>query len=406
MKNTSMKVLYVAGVALIYLVMLLMFHFLQFPLQADETHFWPTTLYLFQDGFPSLDRLRSYNELNTPLPFLVFGAIEYYFHFGVVAGRAVNLLTSVFVVYLVAAAGQFSYRAALCALGLMLCPYFFAVSTHLYTDIICIAFVVLGMDLYLKSRVIVAAVSFALAIACRQYAVAFPIGIFLYDCINALFANKAMKKVLISITAAALASATLGGWWLFFGAMAPRVAISDQHIAVGHLFPAHGLYFLSCIGIYFVLVETVLFRSVDELTRVTAPKLLLAGITSVCFLLFPPIGNLDQYIQSMGFMDKAVRLVTPDTGRVIIFWGLAMLTCIRFAPLSLPGILIYLNAGLMVAAHVAWDKYALPMIAVLWLLKASDRFETEKLNIFAKVSFRRDAIEPAVRPAAFEVFGL
>ena len=72
----------------------MVFGFLRFPLQADETHFWPTTIYLFQDGFPSLDRLRSYNELNTPLPFLIFGAVEYYFHFGVVAGRAINLLTS------------------------------------------------------------------------------------------------------------------------------------------------------------------------------------------------------------------------------------------------------------------------------------------------------------------------
>ena len=97
----------------------------------------------------------------------------------------------------------------------------------------------------------------------------------------------------------------------------------------------------------------------------------------------------------MGYMDKAIRLVTGDTGRIIIFWGLAMLTCLRFAPLSLPGILIYLNAGLMIAAHVAWDKYALPMIAVLWLLKASDRLETGNLNIFAEVASQKDAIEPA-----------
>ena len=195
----------------------------------------------------------------------------------------------------------------------MVCPYFFAVSTHLYTDIFCIAFVVLGIDLYLKSRFNLASISFVLAISCRQYAVAFPIGIILYDCINVPILSKNVWK---SIIPASLASATLLGWALFFGGMAPRVAIDNQRISVGHLFPAHGLYFLACIGLYFVLTETLLFWSVAELRRYANSKLFLAVGASIFFLFFPPIGNLDQFIQSMGYLDKSLRLITADTGEV------------------------------------------------------------------------------------------
>ena len=188
----------------------------------------------------------------------------------------------------IAAAGQLSSRrGTMCtrfdAVSLFLCRQYSPLYRyHLYS--VC----GFGHGPLSKSRVIVAAVSFALAIACRQYAVAFPIGI---SCTIALMRRIYAKKCGKEYYRCRLASATLEAGALFFGAMAPRVAISDQHIAVGHLFPAHGLYFFSCIGIYFVVVETVLFRSVDELRRVTLAKLLLAGITSVCFLFFPPTGN-------------------------------------------------------------------------------------------------------------------
>jgi hypothetical protein len=37
--------------------------------------------------------------------------------------------------------------------------------------------------------------------------------------------------------------------------------------------------------------------------------------------------------------------------------------------------MLYANAALLACAHVAWDKYALPMLATLWLLKSADRLD-------------------------------
>jgi len=63
-------------VAIVFIGVLIGFNFPRFPIRADELHFWPTSLWLFHDGIPSVERLRSYNEFSTPLPFLIFGGLE------------------------------------------------------------------------------------------------------------------------------------------------------------------------------------------------------------------------------------------------------------------------------------------------------------------------------------------
>ena len=268
----------------IYLATLYGFDFLRFPIYGDEDHFWPTTLYLFQDGLPSLDRLRNYNELNTPLPFLVFGVVEHYLGGGIIVGRFINFLTSFAVVAIIGAAGRFSFHSLLCAIGLLACPYFFAVSTHLYTDILAVAFVVLGILFYLKKHSGRGAVFFSLAICCRQYAIVFPVGTILNNLVN----RRASGLTAWDFIAPGLASLTLGAWILLFGATAPRIALEAQHIEVGRLFPAHGIYFLTCVGFYFVVVEIILFRSLVGLRDFKFEKLALALIvTAVCVLKSP-----------------------------------------------------------------------------------------------------------------------
>jgi hypothetical protein len=67
--------------------------------------------------------------------------------------------------------------------------------------------------------------------------------------------------------------------------------------------------------------------------------------------------------------------VLPTPARVILFWALAVLAALRLRPLSTGGLMLYANAALLACAHVAWDKYALPMLATLWLLKSADRLD-------------------------------
>ena len=378
----TQRIYFFGALAVVFLALLVGFDFLRFPIRADEVHFWPASVGLFQNGLPTFAQLRAYNELSTPLPFLIFGGLEYVFHGGIAVGRAINMASSFLTLVIIGALGNFSLRALLCTAGLALFPYFVLVGTHLYTDPIAVLCTVAGVALYLRGRPWGAAVCFVLGIACRQYVVAFPLALFVRE----LVAQVRLRRVEFNseLLAPAIAVLSLAGWYLFFGGFAPETALRAQNLAAGRFYPEHGLYFLTCIGLYFVVVECVLFRSLAGLLAPGLGAIAIAAAVSVLFLLFPPIENINPPVPTMGYFDIAARSVLPVPARVALFWALALIACLRLRPLSAGGLLLYANAALLACAHVAWDKYALPMLATLWLLKSADRLEEVKPALVAR----------------------
>jgi hypothetical protein len=378
----TQRICFFGAVAVVFFALLVAFNFLRFPIRADELHFWPTSVALFQNGFPTLPQLRSYNELSTPLPFLIFGALEHIFHGGIVVGRAVNMASSLAILLIIGALGDFSLRALLCAAGLLACPYFVLVGTHLYTDPLAIFCSVAGVALYLRGRPWGSAVCFIVGIACRQYVVAFPLALFARE----FLAQVRLRRFASSSTfvAPAIAAVSLAGWYLFFGDFAPKIALHAQKLTAGRFFPEHGLYFLACIGLYFVVLECILFRSVAPVLAPGPGAIAIAAAVTILFLFFPPVENINPPVATMGYLDIAARFVLPTPARLALFWALAILAVLRLRPLSTGGLMLYANAALLACAHVAWDKYALPMLAALWLLKSADRLDEVKSAIVVR----------------------
>ena len=364
---------FVAAATLLYAGLLLFTRGLRFAPKLDELHFWPTSLLFSHRWAPTLANLRSYNELNTPLPFLMFGWVEHCFHQGIAAGRALNVLLSFLIVLEVGMPRDSGTRSSvIAAAGLLVFPYYLGVSAHLYTDIPAAFFVILGMAAYRARRHCFSATSFALAIACRQYMVAFPIAIALHE-----FGRSGHKRPRLSEAwiAPLAAAATMLGWFALFGGPAPRVAILSQNLPTAQfakVFPAHGLYFLSCVGLYFVLPERILFGRESGFPPPRRRDFAIALGLALLFWAFPPLGNVDYFTPTMGYMDKFVRLFTSDIWRLVIFYVLALTACVRFDNLGLEALLVYANALMMIKAHIAWDKYALPLLAVLWYMKATE----------------------------------
>jgi len=372
----TQRICFFGAVAAVFLALLVGFDFLRFPIRADELHFWPTSVALFENGFPTLAQLQTYNELSTPLPFLIFGGLEHMFHGGIVVGRAINMVSSLAILLIIGALGNFSLRALLCAAGLLLFPYFVLVGTHLYTDPIAVLFGVAGVALYLRGRAWGSAVCFIVGIACRQYIVAFPLALFA----RGLVVQVRLRRFALGSTlfAPAIATVSLAGWYLFFGDFAPQAALHAQKLAAGRLYPEHGLYFLTCIGLYFVVLECILFRSIAHLLARGVGAIVIVAVVTILFAVFPPMENINPPVATMGYLDIAARSVLPTPARVTLFWALAVIACLRLRPLSTAGLMLYANAALLACAHVAWDKYALPMLATLWLLKAADQLDEVK----------------------------
>ena len=90
----------------------------------------------------------------------------------------------------------------------------------------------------------------------------------------------------------------------------------------------------------------------------------------VLFLFFPPYQNVDYNIPTMGYMDKLFRLFGGDFIRMTLFYILALMACLRFLAINLESLFVLSNVLVMIKSHIAWDKYLLPLIVILWFLNA------------------------------------
>jgi len=361
------KLLLLAALVVLYTGVFVAAEGLRFPIGRDEVHFWPTSQSFSHRFLPTLQQLREYNELNTPFPFLVFGWVERLFHAGIVGGRFVNFCLSFMIALLVGfGRGSKPGEALLALSGLFLFPYFFGLSTHLYTDVIAGFFGLVGLASYLRRSFSLSALAFILAVASRQYMLAIPLALLVYEILESGRPAFRVRQL-----ALALSSATILFWiWLFQGPAPPR-ALEGQDIVPAAFSPSNGLYFLTCLGAYYVLPEILLFREKIEVPWKNVRVLALATSVTALFILCPPLRNDNFAIETMGYLDKAARLVLRfDFLRLILFYALALATVVRFSSFRLSSAVVYANMLILMKAHVAWDKYAFPALLVLWYLRA------------------------------------
>ena len=117
---------------MLYVIIFLIFNQLGFSIRKDETHFWPTSLKFSKDWVPSIDLLKNYDELSTPLSFIIFGTVEHIFHGGIFAGRLINLILSLGILSIFVFISEGKNRKYLFSvIGVLIYPYFIACSTHL-----------------------------------------------------------------------------------------------------------------------------------------------------------------------------------------------------------------------------------------------------------------------------------
>ena len=358
-------------IGLVYLTLFVYLDFLGFAPERDEVHFWPTALLFSESWIPSLEQLRNYPELTTPLAFLVFGGLEHLLHGGIMAGRLLNLSLSFGMTAVIIVASDDARRSTLATVGLFVFPYYLGVSVHQYTDVIGAVFVLLGLVSHLEHRPFVSAVYWSLAIATRQYAVAFPVAIAAYEFFRS---DWKPSRAMCRWIAPAASAATLGGWFWIFGGPAPLAELANQGIdadRLRHLDPTHIVYLLVCTGLFYVIPEFVLFPETRRLRHRRWPLVVVAVVTVLACIVFPPRGN-DWGAPTMGLFDRLMVSVLSPLPRMLLYAGLATLAAVRFSQYSLAAFLVAANASILLVSHTMWEKYALTLLVSLWYLRARE----------------------------------
>ena len=343
------------------------------PLFKDEKHFW-LTVELFQGyGFPpSVTELRSYPEVLTPLSFIVWSQLDSLTGGGIFSGRLLNLLLSFVVVCIIAVRRRPDNTALLAGVGLLLYPYTLPLSVHLYTDVPGVFLMIVGTAFYAHRLPVVGSLFFVLAIATRQYMLAVPTALAAWAFIEWLRGN---QREIGFWLAPAAAAATIAIWLLLFGGLGPAAGIDKwvplfpaPMFEVFNFIPEYGLYFLTAIGAFFVVPEFFLYRRWRTFRLEQIPRsLVIAVLLAIAYAIFPPM----TYQVPMGALDRVVRPCVPnDFVRMLVFYVLALSTCIRFARIDVAFWILGAHFIMDMKAQLAWEKYAFPALAILWYLKS------------------------------------
>ena len=376
LNSSRKKALFIFAITVIYLFIVAGLDFLQGPDWWDETDFWKSSLTFSDNLWPSLEELRTYHSLNTPLPFILWGGLEYLFGGGIFVGRLLNLFLSLGIVVLIGwPSKQKEGRALLCLIGLFLCPYFLWLSGRLYTEMIACMLVLLGFVAYLKDRHGLSCLAFILAISTRQYMLAFPLAVATYEFVRMTKAHRQNRGVEPAQRwrwlAPLLASLSILVWIAIFQGLAPSSAIPgkapDVQQTLFGLNPRGMIYFLSFIGVYIVIPEFILFRPQTPLKTLrenqTKWLLIAIGLLIFCLVVFPPVD------WGSGNVMKISRLLPGAWLQIAFFYALALLTCLRFSKPDLYFWLVFFNSLIMIKAW-PWDRYVLPLVVVFWYLKS------------------------------------
>ncbi|NJM85505.1 MAG: hypothetical protein HC839_05125 [Leptolyngbyaceae cyanobacterium RM2_2_21] len=266
-----------------------------------------------------------------------------------------------------------SMASYLSAAGLLLFPYYLWLSGRFYTDIISTFFVFWGFFFYFRSTHLLSGIAFVLGIASRQYMLAFPLAVGTYELVISLRKREFPSfKVLMPL----LAAASIIGWFILFGGIAPSRGLSSRLVpdvqqSLFALEPGGALYFLSFVGLYFVIPEFLLFFRRLPIAQLWQRKGFYGAIALgllILFMLFPPA------LEASGNLMKVADLMPFNIIKYALFYLLALLACWRFSKLNLATWMVIFNSLIMIKAW-QWDRYALPLMVILWYLKSIERLD-------------------------------
>lgn len=391
------KAYYLASVyAAIYCLALVCFFGFAYQPWTDEEHFYFTILEFIQQ--PTFNTLRHYEEMSTPLPFILYAIWGWLFNTELTILRVFSLIiTFVAIVsafHLFKKSGLSTIASFISILVLTINPYFAGVSFFVYTDMLCVLFMIWAF-LFLALRNIAAScICLLLAILCRQYMVFFIPATAVY-----LFAQEGfginlrlIKKELLLL----IPVLGFGGLLLFWGGASPDNKLKELYMH--HAFSFHANALTAYMASSMLYTFPLLLLAMKDLTK--KQFYIALPISIVWYLLFPVQGSQVAvesmlHIDTIGLIHRATHHLPPLAEQalwLLLFVLSSLVFTIAFekaiknhrSVLFLVCCSWFFFLLTMSLSYLTWEKYLLPILPAL-LVYGGMLFDEKLLKQFDRI---------------------
>jgi hypothetical protein len=362
------------------------------PHWGDEDHF-VQTVRLFGEEI-SLNTLRHYNEMSTPLPFITYALWGRIFGFETHVLRILSVIIALLTYLLfhrfLSLLFQEPKVVFLTAVFLTVHPYMVGFSIFVFTDMLPILFLIVACIVVIKRN----AIGFGLAamgtLLCRQHFVFLPVAAGLFYLLSFLRDRKSTSFQML--IASILSLAPLGLLYLIWQGFSPDNEMRKSYLDEGFYFhPSYLSLYVCLLFVYLIPIVAVRWRWIYGDRRILVGSFIFSWL----YWLFPvgpskyaiaidvhTVGlfhRLLQWIWPGGFFEQVVFYVTFLLGLpILLFLVKDCYQRVKRRDFGLPLLLdisILAFLAILPFSYMCWEKYFLPVVplaAVRILLNGND----------------------------------
>ena len=387
----------VTAYAILYCITLaLVFGFNSNP-WTDEEHFYFTILEFIQH--PDVATLKHYEEMSTPLPFIIYGVWGWLFGADLATLRVLSLLvaftTIVSAFHLFAKAGLSTTVSFICIFILTLNPYFAGVSFLVYTDMLCELFMIGAFISLIQRNILLSCICLLLATLCRQYMVFFipAMAVYLFMEEKATVTVSLIRKELLLL----IPVVGLGALFVFWGGATPDNTLKTLYIY--NAFAFHGDALTAYMAASVLYTFPVLLVGLKALKKMHV--LIVLPVAVLWYVLFPVQGSQVAmasilHIDTIGMVHKATHHL-PGIAEQLVWCLLFVVSCLIWVcafdavyKKYHPQLFLICSSWLfflltMSFSYLTWEKYLLPVLPLL-LVYGGMLLDTYRLKQFNRIA--------------------
>jgi hypothetical protein len=353
------------------------------PLWADEHHFIITTKEFSKEI--SLSQLKHYNEMSTPLPFILYSLwgklCGFQLHHLRLFSIIIGFITIITYYFLFRTSIDHEKTAIILTIFLTFQPYMIGLMIFVYTDMLTMLFLALALIALRKKDPILFTFSSCAGLLCRQYFAFLLLAAIFYFLFRILILKD--KHSYKMITSAIISAIPLLMLFLLWNGFSPQNKTKISYLEKGLYFhPSFLVMYISLLFVYLLPIIIYYWNYFYKNYRIV----LLSLLPGFIYFLFPVKASepaVAANVLTVGFFHRFTRkMIGQQWEQLIFFITFVMSLPILFSFgndlyhrwknrifdfMFLLDLSVFSFLLIMPFSYLNWEKYLLPLIPVTML---------------------------------------